>query len=214
MATSPELLHRTTIINYNRSSERRIIVLDTVLLRYLFTPSRENLVNATTTYVAVENPAPVSRAWYTWSRTVQLTEYSMTILRQLGYSVSSSMKSNECHTLALTKGATRLIIHHRRSGPQDPTDPFVLVWILPYGGPVPFLPPPSVTLDLRKIRDCQEYVFQGPGSGRHIALRFTLPYIFISFFLDVEVLDEQLALPRADTTTTLCDTNNEARADD
>ena len=138
----------------------------------------------------------------------------MTILRQLGYSVSSSMESNGCHTLALAKGAARLIIRHRRSRPQDPNDPFVLVWVLPYRGPVPFPPPPSVTLDLRKIRDCQEYVFEGPWSGRRIALRFTLSYMFISFFLDVEVLDEQLALPRADTTTTLCETDDEARADD
>ncbi|EJF56687.1 HET-domain-containing protein [Dichomitus squalens LYAD-421 SS1] len=200
MATSPKLLHRTTTINYNRGSEHRIVIVDSTLLRDLLTRSRHLPVNTSMAYVPVENPPPSSRAWYAWSGTVQLTEWSTTILRQLGYAVSCSMDNDSCHTLALAKGATRLSIRHRRSRPQDPQDPFVDVWVSSYH----LAPRPSVTLDLRKIRDSQEYAFEAP-SGRCVVLRFTLSYMFISFFLDVEVLDEQPALPRALTATTLYD---------
>ncbi|KAI1792774.1 HET-domain-containing protein [Ganoderma leucocontextum] len=129
--TNRKLLHRTTTIHYNRMSEHRIGVFDSAILPELFPLSRKLYVDASPVYVPVENPLPSSRAWYAWTGSVQLTAWSTTILRQLGYAVSSSTDSDSSHMLSLAMGDTRLNIRHRRSRPQDPNDPFVVVWVAP-----------------------------------------------------------------------------------
>ncbi|KAM5545998.1 hypothetical protein V8D89_000124 [Ganoderma adspersum] len=199
--TNRKLLHRTTAIHYNRMSQHRVVVLDLAFLPALFPPSRKLHLGASTVYVPVENPLPSSRAWYAWSGTVQLTAWSTKILRELGYTISCSTDSDSGHTLSLARGNTHLSIRHRRSRPQDPNDPFIVVWVAPTESELPqFGERPSVTLDLRRIRDCKEFAFDTAG-GRRVVLRFTLSYMFISFFLDVEILDEMLTLSPARAAT-------------
>ena len=204
--TKRRLLHRTTAIHYNRMSEHRIVVFNSIILPELFPLSRRQAVGACSpAFVPIENPLPSSRAWYAWSGSVQLTAWSPTILRQLGYAVSCSMdKDSGAHMLSLARGDTCLSIRYRRSRPKDTNDPFVIVWVALAGcESVQLDERPSVTLDLRRIHDCQEYAVDVVG-GRRILLRFTLLYMSISFFLDVEILnDSQTPAPSPASTVTV-----------
>ena len=113
-------------------------------------------------------------------------------------------KDSGAHMLSLARGDTCLSIRYRRSRPKDTNDPFVVVWVALAGCESAQLDErPSVTLDLRRIHDCQEYAVDVVG-GRRILLRFTLLYMSISFFLDVEILnDSQTPAPSPASTVTV-----------
>ncbi|PIL28938.1 hypothetical protein GSI_08985 [Ganoderma sinense ZZ0214-1] len=111
--------------------------------------------------------------------------HAVAIFRQLaGYVISCSVDSFSGNKLALTRGDMRLSIQHRRRRPQDPNDPFVVVWVAPTAGgeSTQWDEQPSITLDLRRIRNCKEFAFEAAVEGRRVVLHFTLSCMFVSFF--------------------------------